>query len=179
MRPITLEEHFATPGFLDGPGRELKEQAEKYNSARAVMLIEQLCDIGAKRIAATDTAGIDMQVLSLTSPGTEQLDAVGLARETNDYLADAVQKNPTRFRGFAFLPIAAPDKAAEELERRVREQKFVGAEINGHHRGRYLDDKFFRPILECAEKLGAPIYLHPTPPPKTVIAASYGGFRRA
>ena len=45
MRTITLEEHFATPGFLDGPGRELKDQAERYNSSRAVKLIEQLCDI--------------------------------------------------------------------------------------------------------------------------------------
>ena len=64
------------------------------------------------------------------------------------------------------LPTAAPDKAAQELERRVREQKFAGAMINGHDRGRYLDDKFFWPILECAEKLNVPIYLHPTPPPK-------------
>jgi uncharacterized protein len=51
-----------------------------------------------------------MQMLSLTSPGSEQweaADAVALARETNDYLADAVQKNPTRFRGFASLPTAA------------------------------------------------------------------------
>jgi len=84
--------------------------------------------------------------------------------------------NPTRFRGFASLPTAAPDKAAQELERRVRKQKFAGAVINGHHRGRYLNDKFFWPILECAETLGAPIYLHPTPPPEAVIAASYGGF---
>ena len=29
MRTITLEEHFATPRFFDGPGRELKEQAER------------------------------------------------------------------------------------------------------------------------------------------------------
>jgi predicted TIM-barrel fold metal-dependent hydrolase len=36
--------------------------------------------------------------------------------------------------------------------------------------------KFFWPILECAEKLGVPIYLHPTQPPRTVIEASYGGF---
>ena len=35
MRTITLEEHFATPRFLDGPGRDLKEQAEKFNNARA------------------------------------------------------------------------------------------------------------------------------------------------
>ena len=27
MRTITLEEHFAPPGFLDGPGRELKDLA--------------------------------------------------------------------------------------------------------------------------------------------------------
>jgi uncharacterized protein len=179
MRTITLEEHFATPGFLDGPGRELKDQAERYNSSRAIKLIEQLCDIGDKRLAEMDAAGIDMQVLSLTSPGTEQLataEATVLANETNDYLADAIKKYPTRFGGFASLPTAAPDKAARELEHRVGKQKFAGAVINGHNRGRYLDDKFYWPILECAEKLGAPIYLHPTPPPVPVIEASYGGF---
>jgi uncharacterized protein len=179
MRTIALEEHFATPTFLDGPGRELKDQAQKYNSARAVKLIEQLCDLGDKRIAEMDAAGIDMQIVSLTSPGTEQLEAaeaIALASDTNDYLAAAIRKNPSRIGGFAALPTAAPDKAAQELERRVRQQKFAGAVINGHHRGRYLDDKFFWPILECAEKLGAPIYLHPTPPPPPVIEASYGGF---
>jgi len=179
MRTICLEEHFATPGFFDGPGRELKDQAEKYSSSRAVKLIEQLCDVGAGRIAEMDAAGIDMQLLSLTSPGTEQLeaaDAVVLARETNDYLAESIKKNPTRFGGFASLPTAAPDQAAQELEQRVSGQKFAGAVINGHNRGRYLDDKFYWPILECAEKLGAPIYLHPTPAPAPVIEASYGGF---
>jgi hypothetical protein len=39
MRIITLEEHFATPRFFDGPGRDLKEQAEKFNSPRALKLI--------------------------------------------------------------------------------------------------------------------------------------------
>ena len=179
MRTITLEEHFATPTFLDGPGRDLKDQVVKYNSARAARLVEQLCDLGDKRLAEMDAAGIDMQIVSLTSPGTEQLEAaaaIALASDTNDYLAAAIGKNPTRLGGFASLPTAAPDKAAQELERRVRQQKFAGAVINGHHRGRYLDDKFFWPILECAEELGAPIYLHPTPPPAPVIEASYGGF---
>lgn len=126
-----------------------------------------------------DAAGIDIQVLSLTSPGTEQVeaaDAVALAREANDFLADSVKKNALRLAGFAALPIATPDRAAEELERMVRTHGFKGAIINGHHRGRYLDDKFFWPILECAEALNVPIYLHPTLPPKPVIEASYGGF---
>jgi uncharacterized protein len=177
LRTIALEEHFASAGFLDGPGRGLKEQALQFRSA--AHLFEQLGDIGETRLAEMDAAGIDVQVLSLTSPGTEQLEtteAIALAREANDCLADAMKKHPGRFGGFAALPTAAPHAAVQELERRLGEQKFVGAVINGHHRGRYLDDKFFWPILECAEKLNAPIYLHPTQPPKPVIEASYGGF---
>jgi predicted TIM-barrel fold metal-dependent hydrolase len=178
MRTITLEEHFATPGFLDGPGRDLKEQARQVGS-RAERLMRDLCDIGEGRIAQMDAAGIDMQVVSLTAPGVEQLEAaeaVALARDTNDALAEAIAKQPTRLSGFAALPIAAPDQAAKELDRRFSEQAFAGAVINGHQRGRYLDDKFFWPVLEAAESLGAPIYLHPTKPPKPVIEASFGGF---
>ena len=179
MRTITLEEHFATPRFLDGPGRDLKEQAEKFNNARELKLIPQLCDLGDKRIAEMDAAGIDMQIVSLTAPGVEQLEAaeaIALAADTNDFVADAIKKHPARFGGFAALPAAVPDKAAQELERRVRGQKFAGAIINGHNLGRYLDDKFFWPILESAEQLGAPIYLHPTRPPQPVIDASFSGF---
>jgi uncharacterized protein len=179
MKTITLEEHFATPAFLNGPGHELKEQAEKFNNARAKKLIPQLCDLGEKRIAEMNAAGIDMQVVSLTAPGVEQLDAaeaIALAGETNDFVAGAIKKHPTRFGGFASLPMAAPDKAAQELEKRVRTQKFAGAMINGHARGRYLDNKSFWPILECAETLAVPIYLHPARPPKPVIDASFSGF---
>ena len=178
MRTIALEEHFASPGFLDGAGHELKAQALKFGAA-AAKLFEQLCDVGEKRIAEMDAAGIDVQVLSLTSPGTEQLegdDAMALARESNDFLADAVKRNPDRLAGFAALPTATPDRAAKELERMVRDHGFKGAMINGHNRGRYLDNKVFWPIFESAEALKIPIYLHPTKPPKPVIDASYSGF---
>jgi uncharacterized protein len=178
MRTITLEEHFASPGFLDGAGRKLKEQALRFGG-RAAELMDALCDVGEKRLAAMDAAGIDVQVLSLTSPGTEQLeasDALAIAREANAFLAEAMDKHPTRLSGFAALPTAAPEKAAEELESMVRRHNFKGAVINGHVAGRYLDDPFFWPILESAQSLGVPIYLHPTQPPKPVIEASYSGF---
>jgi predicted TIM-barrel fold metal-dependent hydrolase len=178
MRVITLEEHFATPLFLDGPGQDLKKAALKFEG-RAMKLIEPLCDIGDKRLSAMDAAGIDFQMLSLTSPGTEQLDAgdaIALARDTNDAIDEAVKKHPKRFGGFAALPTMVPDKAAAELEQRVRSRAFKGAVINGHVRGRYLDDKFFWPILECAETLNAPIHIHPTKPPQPVFDAYYGGF---
>ena len=183
MRTIALEEHYATPAFMEGPGRELKAQAEAARAHPRVAagyekLIRGLCDLGEGRIAEMDAAGIDVQVLSLTSPGVEQLgadEAVTIAREANDALAEAVRSRSDRLAGFAALPTAAPETAADELERTVRGYGFVGALINGHARGRYLDDPYFWPILERAEALGVPIYLHPTPPPQAVVEASYSG----
>lgn len=63
----------------------------------------------------------------------------------------------------------------DELERTVREHGFKGGLINGHIQGRYLDDELFWPILERAEELKVPLYLHPTPPQQAVITASYTG----
>ena len=183
MRTIALEEHYATGAFLEGPGRELRAMAKASRAHPRVAagyskLVEGLCDLGEGRLAEMDDAGIGVAVLSLTSPGVEQLDAaeaVALAREANDALAGAVRRHPGRFAGFAALPTPAPEAAAAELERAVGEHGFVGALVNGHARGRYLDDPFFWPILERAESLGVPIYLHPTPPPRAVIESSYAG----
>jgi len=175
VRTIALEEHFGTAAFWSGAGRSLAEQARAMGRGR---IVDELNDLGDGRLAAMDAAGVDVQVLSLTSPGVEQVDAaeaVPLARDTNDLLAETVRRHPDRFAGFATVPTSAPSAAAEELERAVREYGFVGAMVNGHTRGRYLDDEFFWPILERAEALNVPIYLHPTPPPQAVVEASYTG----
>jgi hypothetical protein len=180
LRTITLEEHFASPGFSAGPGRGFMEAMRNGGPQRA-RLVEQLESVGDKRLAEMDAAGIDVQVLSLNAPGVEQADVaeqVAIATESNDFLADIVKQHPTRFAGLAALPTAAPEQAADELERRVR-AGFKGTLINGHTRGRYLDDRFFAPMLERAEALGVPIYLHPTVPPKAVVEATYGGFSPA
>src|SRR5918993_4136166 len=99
MRTIALEEHYATEAFMEGPGRDLKAQAEAPHAHPRVAvgyakLIRALCDLGEDRIAGMDAAGVDVQVLSLTSPGVEQLDAaeaVALSREAKDVLAGAVR----------------------------------------------------------------------------------------
>jgi predicted TIM-barrel fold metal-dependent hydrolase len=125
-----------------------------------------------------DAADMTMQALSLTAPGVEQLDAEeakNFARSTNAALADAVRGHPTRFFGLAALPIADPPAAVAEFERAVGEGGFKGVLINGHLRGRYLDDRSFWPVLARAEALKLPIYLHPTQPPQPVIDAWFGG----
>jgi predicted TIM-barrel fold metal-dependent hydrolase len=122
------------------------------------------------RAAGIDAFGDQVRMLEL-----DPAEAAALAREANDHLAGAVRRHPSRFAGFAALPTAAPDTAADELERTVADHGFKGALVNGHSRGRYLDDEFFWPILERAGALGVPLYLHPTPPPQPVIEAAYTG----
>jgi uncharacterized protein len=171
MRTITIEEHYTIPKLAQN-GTPRRDEAARN------AILEQLCDLGLDRITAMDAAGIDVQVISANTPGVGQFDAdqaIPLARELNDVLAEAIRRYPDRFAGFASLPTAAPTVAADELERTVKEYGFKGAIINGHTQGRYLDDEFFWPMLERAEALQVPIYLHPTPPPQTIVDAYYTG----
>ena len=175
MRLITLEEHYRAPMLRSvafvGAGAPPPDSPMARSPAR-------LDDVGEQRLADMDAGGIDVQVLSHGAPGTEQLDpeeAIPLAREANDYLARSIAPHPDRLAAFATLPTAAPEAAADELERTVTELGFKGALINGHSRGQFLDDRRFWPIFERAQRLEVPIYLHPTEPPAALREAYYGG----
>jgi predicted TIM-barrel fold metal-dependent hydrolase len=166
MRVIALEEHFTAPFLpVHGPGRRPEIAA-------------RLSDLGEGRLESMDAAGIDVQVLAPSSPGTHLLppaDAVTVAREANDLLADAVEAHPDRFAGFALLPMPVPEAAASELERCVTRLGFKGTMIHGHVGGRFLDDPAFTPVFACAESLGVPVYLHPTPPTPGIFDAYFAG----
>ena len=179
MRLITLEEHYRS----ERANAEIGEAGNYFraaNSAGERMAAERLAnlsELGERRLADMDKAGIDMQVVSHTHPSPEILPAaraIPLCRIVNDEIAEAVARYPKRFAGFATLPVADPPAAAAELERAVR-VGFKGALINGVTQGRFLDDPFFTPLLECAEALEAPIYLHPAPPPEPVWEAYFSG----
>ena len=134
--------------------------------------------LGEERLADMDRAGISVQVLSHTTPGTQDVavsDARHLARSVNDVLAAAIERHPTRFAGFASLPTPDPVAALSELRRACEELGFAGAAVNGLTEGRFLDDECFRPLLREAARLGAPLHLHPGPPPKAVTQAYFSG----
>src|SRR5262249_52438744 len=155
-----LEEHFWTPAIEE----EFRTQRNP-DATSASPLGEDLADLGERRLAAMDQAGIDLQVISHTTPGVQALGperATELARDANDRLAAAVSEHPDRFAGFATLPTPAPEAAADELERAVRELGLKGAMVNGHTAGRFLDDPSFDVLLERCARLDVPLYLHPT-----------------
>ena len=177
MRVIALEEHFWTPAIAEAIGA-----LRNHDAASGSPLGADLADLGERRLAAMDAAGIALQVISHTTPGVQHLDpdtAVALAREANDELARAVAEHPERFAGFATLPTPAPAAAADELERAVGDLGMKGAMINGHTGGRFLDDPAFDVLLERAERLGVPLYLHPAEPVPAVRDAYYTGFAPA
>src|SRR3954470_1180276 len=137
-----------------------------------IMSIERLRNIASRRIADMDATGISMQILSLTSPGVQVFDAataVSLARDSNDQLAAAIAKYPTRLAGLAAGAPQNPREAARELERGVRTLGLKGAILNSHTLGEYLDDPKFWDIFAAAEALDVPVYLHPNSPSAGLI----------
>ena len=140
---------------------------------------DELNEVETQRLHQMDEAGIDVQVLSVVGPGAELLAPEAgpdFARRYNDELAGVVRKHPDRFSAFAHLPLSAPQAAADELERTVHDFGFCGALINGHTDGKFLDDPMFDCVLERAETLGVPLYIHPGIPPESVRRAYYDGF---
>lgn len=187
MKIITLEEHCMNAAILaasqEAIGKSLPRAQKAYgNGLSYTPSIKHAMDLGDLRLAAMDAAGIDMQVLSSNPPGVQLLaadEAVPLAKDANDQLADAVKAHPDRFAAFATLPMSSPEAAAAELERAVNKLGFCGTMINGRTGDLFLDDPSFTPVLETAAALDVPIYLHPTIPSRAVQDAYYGGFNDA
>ncbi len=180
MKTIGTEEHFVTGEVLtawdrlDAPARE-----DSRAGAPPGDVGERLREVGARRIAAMDQAGLDVQVISLTSPGLHPLPAGEAARlqvETNDRIAELVNDHPDRFQGFATLATPAPAAGAHELERAVTKLRLNGALLFGRTRERNLDHVENWPIFEAAASLRAPLYIHPQIPQPRVRAALYAGF---
>jgi predicted TIM-barrel fold metal-dependent hydrolase len=181
MKTIAIEEHFITPMYRDKVSAN--EFRNFYLGSRSEQIghdiVAENADLGARRLAHMDAAGVDVQVLSFGSPGPQAFAAdvaIPMARDANDRACEAVRAHPDRFAAFAVLPTADPQAAADELERAVKKLGFKGAMIHGHTQGSFLDEKKYWVIFERAQALGVPIYLHPTLPHPDAVKAYFQGY---
>ena len=170
---IAVEEHFMhaplTDYFNNGG-----HQPEKIKS--------RLYDFTSIRIEEMDQAGIDMQILSHQSPGSQKLSddiAVSACMKSNEELAFVISNNSNRFDGFAMLPSNLPEFAAKELERAVKDLGLKGAMLHGLSAGQMVDEQKFWPIFSKAEELDVPVYLHPADPDKTVTERYYSPYDKS
>ncbi len=121
----------------------------------------------ALRLADMDRVGIDVEVLSLSTPNVFFAEAAGqaeVARIVNDAYAELIAQHPTRFKGFASIPMDAPDAALRELDRALGELKLNGVVLLSNIRGRALTDPTYRPFFEEANRRRLCIFLHPMIP---------------
>jgi predicted TIM-barrel fold metal-dependent hydrolase len=164
MRIVAVEEAFSVPGAI-GQEAGIRQELIRLPGSISEEWFRRLADLTELRLADMDTNGVDMQVLSLSTPGLEVIDnpaeAVSAARRVNDYLAKAIAEHPTRFAGFAALPLQDPKAAVVELRRAVEELGLKGVLHNDHVRGQYLDEPQFRPVWAELERLGVTLYVHP------------------
>lgn len=182
---ITIEEHFILKNISQKvvaftikenggivPNDEAQKELMKIGPSN-----EDIEDVGERRIKFMNKSGIDMQVLSYGAGGpqniTDKTLAIELCQEANDELANLIKRYPTRFAGFATLPLADPTAAGEELSRTVKELGLKGAMLSGTFNGRFFDEPEFLPLFSKAQELNIPVYMHPGFISKTVAAHYY------
>ena len=163
---IALEEHFAIEATLG--------DSQVFGAHVWQELRHRLLDIQDTRLKMMDQGGVEMMILSLNAPAVQAIadtkQAIAVAREANDVLAEQCAKRPDRFAAFAALPMQDPDAAIAELRRCVKDLGFKGAMVNGFTENEtpdaaiYYDLPQYKPFWRAVEQLDVPFYLHPRNP---------------
>lgn len=78
-----------------------------------------------------------------------------------DALQNLVKKHPKRFVAMASVPMQDPPRAANVLERAVRDLNFRGGLIASNVNGKYYDSKEFDPFWKKAQELDVLLIMHP------------------
>jgi len=141
----------------------------KYRGARFFGVTPPMTDVG-RRLEDMDRVGIDVEVVSLSTPnvfftGAEHQPEI--ARIVNDSYAELIAQHPTRFKGFASIPMDSPDAALAELHRAIDDLKLNGVILLSNIGGKPLTSPEYRPFFADANRMKLCILLHPMLPANT------------
>jgi len=178
-RKFDLHTHYYPPAYFDKI-RELPSEFSfgaspsgqtiiTYGGARFFGVTPAMTDVG-KRLEEMDRVGIDVEVISLSTPNVFFADAgrqPEIARLVNDAYAELVAQHPARFKAFASIPMDDPDAAVAELHRAINELKMNGVILLSNIGGKPLTAPQYRPFFEEANRLQLCILLHPMLPANT------------
>jgi aminocarboxymuconate-semialdehyde decarboxylase len=130
-----------------------------------------------KRILEMDEAGVDIQVLSLSTPNVyfaSDQDSLALAKTTNDHLSALCEEYPDRFLCLASVPLNNVDLALRELDRAIHDLGMNGLIIGSNINGQPLNSRQLRPFFEEVDRLGLPVLIHPMSPAGVEHMGEYG-----
>jgi aminocarboxymuconate-semialdehyde decarboxylase len=137
-----------------------------HRGARFFGVTQPMTDVD-KRIEDMDRVGIDVEVVSLSTPNiffADETRQPEVARALNNNYAELIARHPTRFKGFASIPMDDSGAAIAELHRAIDELKMNGVVLLSNIRGRALTSPIYRPFFEEANRMNLCIFLHPMIP---------------
>ena len=140
-----------------------------YRSARFFGVTPPMTDV-AKRLDDMDRVGIDVEVVSLSTPNVFFADAQrqpDISRMVNDAYAELIAQHPTRFKGFASIPMDSPDGSLKELHRAIDDLKMNGVILLSNIGGNALTSAQYREFFAEANRMKLCILLHPMLPANT------------
>jgi len=175
-RKFDLHTHYYPPIYFDKV-RELPSEFSfdhspsgqtiiTYRGARFFGVTPPMTDVG-KRLEDMDRVGIDVEVVSLSTPNVFFADSQHqpeIARIVNDAYAELIAQHPTRFKGFASIPMDDPDAALKELHRAIDELKLNGVILLSNIAGKPLTSPQYRSFFAEANARKLCILLHPMLP---------------
>jgi aminocarboxymuconate-semialdehyde decarboxylase len=119
------------------------------------------------RIRQMDALGVDVRIISLSSPSIYEWPATEqarIARQVNDAVASYCREYPDRFRGLAVLPLADVTASLAELSYALDELGMVGVAMGSNFGGRPLNDPSLEPIWAAINARRVPVVEHPMQP---------------
>jgi aminocarboxymuconate-semialdehyde decarboxylase len=137
-----------------------------HRGARFFGVTQPMTDVD-KRLEDMDRVGVDVEVVSLSTPNiffADETRQAEVARILNDAYAELIAKHPKRFKGFASIPMDDPEAALAELHRAIDELRMNGVVLLSNIRGRALTSPIYRPFFEEANRMNLCIFLHPMIP---------------
>jgi len=147
----------------------------RYRGSRFFGITPPMTD-PARRLEDMDRVGIDVEVLSLSTPNVYFAPPerqAEVARLVNDAYADLAARHPTRFKGFASIPMDDPDAALRELERTQGELRMNGVIVLSNINGRALTDPSYRPFFIECDRRRVCVFIHPMIPASAEPFAEY------
>jgi aminocarboxymuconate-semialdehyde decarboxylase len=172
---VDIHNHFYPGTYLqelEARGRDVRigtdAQGRRYieeGGSRLVTLTQPMVDLDA-RFAMMDDTGIDVQIMSMTSPNVyafEAGDSVQVARMVNDEYAGIKDRHPDRIRCLASVPLGTGAEV-EEVDRAILNLGLDGLIVGTNVHGKPLDDASFEPFWRRVDELGLPVLLHPMAP---------------
>jgi len=122
-------------------------------------------------LAFMDEAGIDIAILSISTPGIQlpdKLAASELARSCNEFAATLISKHPKRFGAFASVPMSDIDEAIKEITYALDVLNLDGVVLFTNSGGVYLGDKMLMPLFHELQRRKTIVYVHPNASPDPV-----------